>query len=361
MILYVYDAQFARIGLVEDIRSLQWLELYQDAGEVKLVCSATDKNLSLLVDGNRLYCTEQSESAIIREVSIEDDGKDATITVRALLSVSRWADRIVMATENITNVESGMLGLTTKHRRGLPGTTASANGLTPTTNTQVTWGSVLDALKDLSTASNLGFRETFVSDTGTEAFEVFQGTDRTSGDAYNGYFGNDVDNLSAMKIVRGTANWKNVAVVGGSGEGAARKIVTVSLGAGDGDDRRELWVDAKDIASTYQIATPDGSGGYTYTEASYSDAEYTALLEARGLEKLAAQLPTIEISADLGQGLMKYGIDYTLGDIVPLKHTRYGLLLSARVSKVRTVYEASGKLVTATLDDYSITQEALNL
>ena len=44
MTLYVYNPARERIGLVEDVRSLQWLSEYQDAGEIKLVCSATEKN-----------------------------------------------------------------------------------------------------------------------------------------------------------------------------------------------------------------------------------------------------------------------------------------------------------------------------
>ena len=72
MTLYVYNPARERIGLVEDVRSLQWLSEYQDAGEIKLVCSATEKNRALLVDGNRLYCTEQPESAIIRQTQIDE-------------------------------------------------------------------------------------------------------------------------------------------------------------------------------------------------------------------------------------------------------------------------------------------------
>ena len=113
MTLYVYNPARERIGLVEDVRSLQWLSEYQDAGEIKLVCSATEKNRALLVDGNRLYCTEQPESAIIRQTQIDDDGKDAKLTVRAVLSAARWADRVVMATEQVHNAEAGMLSLTT--------------------------------------------------------------------------------------------------------------------------------------------------------------------------------------------------------------------------------------------------------
>ena len=84
MTLYVYDKALQRAGIVEDIRSLQWLEEYQDAGEAKLVCSATEKNRALLADGNRLYCTEQAESAIVRQAELTDDGKDAELTVRAV-------------------------------------------------------------------------------------------------------------------------------------------------------------------------------------------------------------------------------------------------------------------------------------
>ena len=219
---------------------------------------------------------------------------------------------------------------------------------------------MLDAEITLATASGLGFREVFAPDTGTETFEVYEGVDRTQGAGYNGYFGDDIDNVSSLKIVRGSDGWKNYAIIGGQGEGVNRKIVTASLGAYTGDELRELWVDAKDIGTTYQIAAPDGSGGYTYTEATYTEEEYVAVLQARGLEKLAENLQTLEVDASIGQGLMEYGRDYALGDIVPLKLTRYGLRLSARISAVRTIYESTGKKVTAVLSDFNLTKEALS-
>ncbi len=43
MTLYVYNPARERIGLVEDVRSLQWLSEYQDAGEIKLVCSTQQR------------------------------------------------------------------------------------------------------------------------------------------------------------------------------------------------------------------------------------------------------------------------------------------------------------------------------
>lgn len=363
--LYVYGEDLQRQGVVEDVDSLQWLSLYRQAGEVKLVCAATDKNLELLRRGRRLWCSEQAESAVIAQIEISDNGKKATMTVRAPLSVNRWKDRVVMGTVVVKNVETAMLQMVNDNRRGLPGTTAPAAELTPSTDSQISWNSVLTGLEELAAAHGLGFKETFAPATGLETFSVYQGEDRSvsASDNFVGYLGDDIGNLSGIKILDTESDWKNVAVVAGQGEGAERKVVTVSLGTETGDARRELWVDARDLSSTYQVATPtgevdeDGNPEYSYTKHTYTDAEYEALLRVRGLEKLAEKIRRLEVTADAGQDLMYYGTDYFLGDILPLKLTRYGLRLSARLTGVRTIYEASGCSVVLQLDDITVLQE----
>ena len=92
----------------------------------------------------------------------------------------------------------------------------------PTTDSQVSWDSVLTALEDLSLAHNLGFKETFSENTLDEVFSVYEGTDRSveGADDFVGYLGDDIGNVSNIKIVDSDANWKNVAVVAGEGEGA---------------------------------------------------------------------------------------------------------------------------------------------
>ena len=228
--LYVYDEDLLRQGVVEDIDSLQWLSLYAGAGEVKLVCAATDKNLDLLRRGRRLWCTEQPESAVIAQIEISDTGEKATMTVRAPLSTNRWARRVAMWTTLVKNVETAMYKLVNDNRRGLPGASAKPMGLTPVTDSQTSWGSVLESLEELAEAHGLGFRETFDPATGVEMFCVYQGTDRSSegSDAFVGYLGDDIGNLADIRIVDSDANWKNVAVVGGQDQGADRKVVTVA-------------------------------------------------------------------------------------------------------------------------------------
>ncbi len=280
--------------------------------------------------------------------------------MRAMLSAARWADRVVMATEQVHNAEAGMLSLTTKHRRGLPGITGAAKGIAVSLDTQITWGSVLDAEITLATASGLGFREVFAPDTGTEAFEVYEGVDRTQGAGYNGYFGDDIDNISSLKIVRGSDGWKKLCDHRRARRGREPKDC-------DGEPRRVYrrricgncgWM-PRTIGTTYQIAAPDGSGGYTYTEATYTDEEYAAVLQARGLEKLAENLQTAG-----SRCVHRPGIDGVWPRLrarryrAPQTHP-YGLRLSARISAVRTIYESTGKQVTAVLSDFNLTKEVL--
>lgn len=358
--LLVYDKAGVQIGVVEYIDSLQWLSLYQDAGEIKLVCNAVAKNIELLQVGHRLYRTDLAERAIIRETSIEDNGKKAVLTVRAVLTLQRWEDRVVMATVPISNVEAAMLRIAEDNRRGLPGITGAPQGLPAKVDSQITWGSVLAAEQELAALTGYGIREVYDKVSDVERLEVYAGVDRTAGDNYVGYFGDDIGNLANFKIKSSSAKYKNVAIVGGQGESTARKVVTVSLGNVQGDDRRELWVDAKDIAAKYQVATPtgevDSSGNptYNYAEKAYTDAEYTELLRTRGLQKLLAQVEVVEIIAEVSQADIQYGRDYSLGDIVPVKVTRYGLRFSGRIAGATLISESTGETVDLKLEDLQI-------
>ena len=64
---------------------------------------------------------------------------------------------------------------------------------------------------------------------------------------------------------------------------------------------------------------------------------------------LYTSIKKLEVTADAGQDLMYYGTDYFLGDVLPFKLTRYGLRLAARLTGVRTIYEASGRSVVLQL------------
>lgn len=295
---YVYNAKREKIGLLQNVESVQWLEMYQSPGEVKIVARATPDNLEMLTDGNRIYRAGGDTCALISQVAIDDAETGTTITARGCMTTELLNTRVVMATENIVNVEEGMYALYRRNRRTLPIIVGRSTGYEEKTNTEITWGSVLEAVEKLAQLSGLGIKVVFDPGSGDETFVVYKGIDRTNDDSidYIGYFGTDMDNVQSASVVSGSSDYKNVAVVAGAGEGADRAVRIVSLGYVTGENRRELYVDARDLQRNYQVATPtgeyddNGNPIYDYTSATYTDAEYNAPARRQRAKKACREL-----------------------------------------------------------------------
>lgn len=359
---YVYNAKREKIGLLQNVESVQWLEMYQSPGEVKIVARATPDNLEMLTDGNRIYRAGGDTCALISQVAIDDAETGTTITARGCMTTELLNTRVVMATENIVNVEEGMYALYRRNRRTLPIIVGRSTGYEEKTNTEITWGSVLEAVEKLAQLSGLGIKVVFDPGSGDETFVVYKGIDRTNDDSidYIGYFGTDMDNVQSASVVSGSSDYKNVAVVVGAGEGADRAVRIVSLGYVTGENRRELYVDARDLQRNYQVATPtgeyddNGNPIYDYTSATYTDAEYNALLDDRGRKKLAENLRDVSISCAVTQVGIVYGRDYYLGDRVPVKLPEINIYTTARISAATTIWERGGTRTKVTLDDIEV-------
>jgi hypothetical protein len=362
---YIYNSAKERTGILQHADSVLWLEHYQKPGEVKINAQATSENLALLVDGNRIYNPDSDTSARICQVEITESKSNKMMIIRAVMTSQLLDDRVVMATETVSNIETAMYSVYSKNRRSLSIGIGTSEGYTESYATEVTWGSVLEAEEKLAELSGLGFKVLFNPETGVETFKVYKGVDRSSelSQDYIGYFGTDIGNVSDISIVSGTSNYKNVAVVAGAGEGAARKVRIVSLGTQSGDGRKEIYIDARDIEETYQVATPTGeydSKGnpiYSYTEVTHTAAEYNALLNTRGLEKLAEQLKDLSITCSINQINAQYGTDYGLGDRIPIKIPGYGVFVSGRIVSVTMVYDSTGRQVVAQLNEFELEEE----
>lgn len=337
--------------------SLQWLNCYQDAGEFCLVVRATPRNFRNLIFGAVLYKTDGITAGIIESVQLEDDARTGKITTRGHLSVGMLNRRVALATTTISNVETGIYSLVSQNLRGLPLQIGTAQGIPDALDTQVSWGDVLSGVTSLARSSGLGFRARFDPYEATHTFEVYKGVDRTAGaENYTGYFGDDIGNVLKLSTLDDDSDYHNIAVVAGEGSGSERKVVFV--GASDAESRRELYVDARDLQSSYSTATDTGevdeSGNpiIHYTDRTYTDAEYTAVLAARGESKLADKSVTSTLSVEVQAGeSMRYRVDFDVGDIVTLKALKYGITQNVRVAGVKEIYERTGYRVTATLEN----------
>lgn len=362
MSFYIYNTARERIGMLQHDDSVQWLENYQSPGEVKIDAQATPDNLAMLIDGNRVYNTDTDTVARISHIDIVETEAEELITARADVTSELLSDRVIMATENITSIEAAMYSIYSKNRRDLPISVGTAEGYPERVEMEITWNSVLDAQEKLAEVSGLGFKVVFDPETGTETFKVYKGIDRSkeTNPGYVGYFGTDVGNIQNVSVTSGTTDYKNVAVVAGAGEGADRTVRIVSLGNFTGENRRELYVDARDLQREYQVATPTGEVDdkgnpiYTYETKLYTNAEYNAILDTRGLEKLAEQLRDFSITCDVTQNNIEYGKDYYLGDRMPVKLPEYGIFASACISSVTMIYEREGNKIVALMSEFEL-------
>lgn len=143
------------------------------------------------------------------------------------------------------------------------------------------------------------------------------------------------ENIANSNYLESKKEYKNVALVAGEGEGAERK--TTSVGEGSGLERRELFVDARDISTT------------TEDNVTLSDEEYKKQLAQRGDEKLAESVAAQSFEGQVEMTKMfEYGKDFFIGDIVQIAN-EYGMESRARISEIVTAIDTQGTVTYPTL------------
>lgn len=171
---------------------------------------------------------------------------------------------------------------------------------------QISNTSFWDVCSTLCADTDLGIR---VKRSGTELLAEFYKPEENPNLVFSKQYGN----LSEPKITLSTEGSKNYAIVFGQGEGANRTYTTVDMT--DGQDRRELVVDAKDL----QMDDGETTGNYLKR------------LESRGIEKLLEHQNVF--SCSFVPSGKDFGVRYDLGDVLTVNLGEYGLKLKARVSK----------------------------
>ena len=116
----------------------------------------------------------------------------------------------------------------------------------------------------------------------------------------------------------------------------------------EGEDRKELYVDARDIRS--EKSNDDG------TKTKISEAEYKEMLKERGIEKLneCNKVETANFNINSMSNL-EYKKDFDLGDKVVYKNEELGFNVEKRIVAITETYENGNRTLDITFgDDYNI-------
>lgn len=333
MDLLIYSPDIVSVGVIDRFSSFRWRRKYFEPGEFELHCAATAENLAALIPGNIIHRLDRREAGIIEGVSVAENSGVEEITVTGRFGSCQLCQRIITPTINYSGtVEGGMRKVVSDNaiiaRPVSHLTLGTAQGYTDTCAFQATGKNVQTTLTALAKASGLGYIARLDVPNRQWVFEVYKGTDKSVAQSAGPYvlFSNEFGNITGPQYIYNEQAFKNYAYVAGEGEGSARVIVEVDQT--NGEPRRELWVDARDLQ-----------------KGELTDTQYQAQLIQRGLEKLAeaARAESFEAAA-VDTANFEYLADWDLGDI--LSFEKWGIILNQRITEVEEVYENSVATIT---------------
>lgn len=333
MELFVLNADFESIAVIDTYESMIWTDRYNAYGDFEIYFAMDESLLEYIKEDYYLWLKDSEHSMIIEDIKIDADteeGNRLIVTGRSLESILErriiWGQRIfsgnlqnaiqTMLNENI--ISPSVADRKIANFIFVPSTDSKITSLT--IDNQYTGDDLYTVIKGLCEENNIGFK-IVLTDDNQFAFSLYAGADRSYDQTENPYvvFSPNFENIINSNYFSSKAGYRNVTLVAGEGEGASRK--TTVVGSASGLNRRELFTDARDISSD----TEDGT---------LSDAEYTAQLRTKGLKNLADHMITTAFEGEVEvTRLFKYGEDFFIGDIVQIAN-EYGNENSAYISEL---------------------------
>ena len=339
MNIMVMDTDLKTIhGVVDSFESFIWTDRYCKYGDFEIYLPATVEFIELFQLNRYVLFSETTKAMIIEKIEINTDAEKGDHMIVSGRSFESVLDRRIVWEQTIVSgdvyvvlrklLRANILATATLFPRRIPELDLDPHwgnvGLR--VSAQFTGDSLYDAVVAICEALGLGFVIYFDNTYRKFFFRTYTGIDRSisqnsrSPVIFSPYY----DNLIDSNYVANSENYKNSALVLGEGEGSDRVRMVVDPedpNVYGGLDRRELYVDARDLSRT----TADGE---------LTQQEYEDQLKQRGLEKLA-DLPmeyvfdgTIDYNSTF-----KPNVDFKLGDIVTVQN-KYGLYENCRVSEM---------------------------
>jgi len=339
--LIILDENFGELGSITTFSGLQWTQKLNEPGSYKLI---TGENIDLLLAGEYIVRNDEEQLAIIN--LIDYDKLKKQVTASGFLFENRLNDRVIDVVQDInSNAELLMRQLITTFAvtgdKTIPYLElGTLNSLGSTIRVQTTGDELGAKLYEIAQSQDLSIRTRYDYLLNKIYFEVWQGLDRTDNQTINSLavFSENEGNVTSVVYTKNSEDVKNFAYVAGEGEGVDRAIKEVDLT--NGEDRKELWVDARDLQ-----------------QGDLTTAEYQEALYQRGVEKLADYNLIQSVYFDVTENSnLIYGTDYNLGDLVTFQDDELTVDVDIRITEVTEIFEKNGVTVSVILGDENKTE-----
>lgn len=357
----LYTKECEMIDVLDIYTSFIWTERYNKCGDFEFHSSVSERLVNELIPERYLVLDGANTAMIIETIKIDTSAVDGNKLSVSGRSVDSILDRRIVwgQTDLNSKIETAVERLLNENvinpsdsDRKIPGFLFVPSGDSRLDSIKVdkqfTGDNLLEAIQGLCKTSHVGYNLSFDPDSQDARFkfQLYFGEDRSYEQETNPWviFSPAFDNLIGSNYTESKKLIKNVARILGEGEGSARKAYTIIKNSNQiGLDRRELYVDARDISQDTGESTEDGE------PIKMSDAEYNEKLSSRGWEKLAEceDEKSFDGESEVVDGVFVYGRDFYMGDLVQVEN-EFGLTDRVRVTELIRSGDTNGFTVYPT-------------
>lgn len=340
MEIYVLDRNINILGVFSTYNAILWNARFHEPGIFKAEFVYSQKMDKILKLGNLLYKTDEDEAGIITmKVQTLNSIGEELIQIRGYMASRYLNQRIIWSKMVISGtIEQVMRKMVYEHviapknpARIMPNIElGSLQGHGEKIEKQITYDNLQEALTDLSKESELGYRLKLDIGERKFFFEVYKGTDRTSGSDIPCVFTRDYGNIYAQEYSEDITNYRNTCLVGGSGEDEDR-ILAVVGDDNTGLDRYEMFYNAS-ILNNKDI----------------TDAEYISQLQQKGREKIAGYYIARTFESKVNQNKVS---NSKLGDYVTCMDKKWGIMLNTQIKEIEKCFSKSERSLVMTFGD----------
>ena len=341
MSMEIYPADLSTRYELTHAISIQMSRYYNDVGKIAIVTAANDYNINAIQKNSIIYDTVRSTTYLI--VDVKFDTINNRISANGYTTEYLLNKRVIAAKKQIVNIESGVYGIVNDNKRGLSISTAEVKGLTevwqpddPNTEdneSQVYGGQILDKITEILDYGELGRKTNWDPSALTLEFEVYKGTDRTTG-IHAIVFAEEQGTCTNLVINEDVSTFKNVAY--GTYKLSDGTTSLVSVGTATDDNRFELWCNTG-------VTQDDGEKSQKTKERAIS---YCQLELGKWINR---QSFSVVVDAS------ELGILYDVGDIVSCSSVRFGVRFNARITGVEYKMDINGEQTSILLGDPILT------
>src|SRR5699024_626592 len=369
----VYTPDMTLLDETDNYISLQFMPKFYDVGSFELHINEYVEGSEYFQKGNIIVLNKRFDKAMIirhREIQLDESGRasenwkitgvtlEGILDKRVTIPPSHTShDRISGSAEKVMKhyVDNHFVNPNESKRK------IEQIEIAPNRNRgeYVKWESryknVSEELSKIAKQGNIGWVMYADMERKKWVFDVVEPRDDTK-DNKEGlqpvFFSPDFSTIKSQSFVDSNTNYKNVGYVGGQGEGVDRKII--KLGDGEGLERSEVFIDARDV----------GSEDEEEEEKELTDEEIEQQLIERGQEKmrefettfyLEAQILTPSIHGRENTFSMstpfEYEKDFRLGDTVEVFNKKWRIKMKAPITEFKEVHEHGGFTLEATFGE----------